>query len=78
MFALVLLTLFASMTAATAAVLADSALRWWSAFSTLRRELPGQADGALPALRPTSGAARPALLRPAALRTANRGISRAA
>ena len=30
MFALVLLTLFASMTAATAAVLADSALRWWS------------------------------------------------
>ena len=78
MFALVLITLFVGMTAATAAVLADSALRWWSAFSTLRRELPGEADGALPALRPTSGAARPALLRPAALRTANRGISRAA
>ena len=54
MFALVLITLFAGMTAATADVLADSALR------------------------PTSGAARPALLRPAALRTANRGISRAA
>jgi len=78
MFALVLITLFAGLTAATAAVLDDSALRWRAAFSSLRRELSGQADGALPALRPTPGAARPALLRPAALRTANRGISRAA
>ena len=52
MFALFLTTLFIAAAAIVAGVLADSGLRWWSAFGALRRELKGDAAPMLPNLRP--------------------------
>ncbi|MCH2487385.1 MAG: hypothetical protein MK010_06555 [Erythrobacter sp.] len=43
MFALALIAAFAVLALASAAVLADSGLRWWSAFGRLRKELAGSA-----------------------------------
>ena len=52
MFALLLITLFFAAAVVVAGVLADSGLRWWSAFGTLRRELNGENAPLLPSLRP--------------------------
>ena len=52
MFALLLITLFFAAAVAVAGVLADSGLRWWSAFGSLRRELNGENAPLLPSLRP--------------------------
>ena len=41
MFALALVAAFVVLALASAAVLADSGLRWWSAFGRLRSELAG-------------------------------------
>jgi hypothetical protein len=53
MFALFLIALLTATAVAAAGVLADSGLRWWSAFGALRRELKDGKVPALPALRPT-------------------------
>ncbi|MBX7502346.1 hypothetical protein K3181_12915 [Qipengyuania sp. YG27] len=52
MFALFLTALLVVTAVAVAGVLADSGLRWWSAFGALRRELKGETVQLLPALRP--------------------------
>ena len=51
MFALFLIALLTATGVVVAGVLADSGLRWWSAFGALRRELKGDTP-ALPNLRP--------------------------
>lgn len=52
MFALFLVALFALAAIAALGVLADSGLRWWSAFGQLRREIRHEGVyAALPALR---------------------------
>ncbi|QKG71197.1 hypothetical protein [Erythrobacter mangrovi] len=57
MFALFLVALFALTAVAALGVLADSGLRWWSAFGQLRREVIRTAIVApLPDLRPTISA----------------------
>jgi hypothetical protein len=53
MFALFLFALLVAIAVATVCVLADSGLRWWSAFGILRRELNNGAAPALPLLRRT-------------------------
>ena len=45
MFALALVAAFVVLAFASAAVLADSGLRWWSAFGRLRSELAGSKEG---------------------------------
>ncbi|MBX7495697.1 hypothetical protein K3172_07485 [Qipengyuania sp. 6B39] len=53
MFALFLIALLALTAVAALGVLADSGLRWWSAFGQLRREMRmTSATVALPSLRP--------------------------
>jgi hypothetical protein len=55
MLALFLIALVALTALAALGVLADSGLRWWSAFGQLRREMANTAITApLPALRPVS------------------------
>ena len=54
MFALFLTGLFLATAVVVAGVLADSGLRWWSAFGALRRELKGDSAPHLPALRPAA------------------------
>lgn len=54
MFALFLIALLATIALATAGVLADSGLRWWSAFGALRREMKAGTTPLLPNLRPAS------------------------
>ena len=44
MFALALVAAFVVLAFASAAVLADSGLRWWSAFGRLRSELAGSLE----------------------------------
>lgn len=55
MFALFLTALLIATALIVAGVLADSGLRWWSAFGALRRELKGTGTATLPALRSTPG-----------------------
>ncbi len=52
MFALFLIALLTVTAVVVAGVLADSGLRWWSAFGALRRELKGETVPLLPTLRP--------------------------
>ena len=52
MFALFLIALLTATAVVVAGVLADSGLRWWSAFGALRRELKGGTTPLLPNLRP--------------------------
>jgi hypothetical protein len=78
MFALFLITLLAAIGLATATVLADSGLRWWSAFARLRSELKG-APAPLPALRPaTTAGSQAAFDRSGTIRFAGGRVSYAA
>ncbi len=52
MFALFLVILLAATALTAVGVLADSGLRWWSAFGRLRRDLKNGNVPALPSLRP--------------------------
>lgn len=55
MFALFLVAILALTAVAALGVLADSGLRWWSAFGQLRREMTRTAImGPLPELRPVT------------------------
>lgn len=80
MFALFLTALLLVAAVAVAGVLADSGLRWWSAFGRLHHEMKGDAAPVLPNLRPApaSLSAYSVCERPAATRLATRRISRAA
>jgi hypothetical protein len=84
MFAMLLIVLFALLGLASAIVLADSGLRWWSAFGRLRRQLDWAGNYALPAslvTRPTtarggfSGSGRVAMAHPRAARRALRAAA---
>ena len=79
MFALFLIALLTATGVVVAGVLADSGLRWWSAFGALRRELKGDTAPLLPTLRPavTMGGCS-AFGRCGTVRTASSEISRAA
>lgn len=79
MFALFLTALFITAVAVVAGVLADSGLRWWSAFGALRRELKGETAPLLPSLRPTvTAGGYSAFDRCGAITAANSKVSRAA
>ncbi len=79
MFALFLTALLVVTAVAVAGVLADSGLRWWSAFGALRRELKGETVQLLPALRPaTSLGTHSAFGRCGAISTVDVKVSRAA
>lgn len=79
MFALVLMALLVLLALASMAVLADSGLRWWSAFASLRRQLGGGEEcqttlaAALP--RRTPHHARPHGAREATARVALRAAA---
>ena len=79
MFALFLIALLTATAVVVAGVLADSGLRWWSAFGALRRELKGDTGPLLPNLRPAvTVGGYSAFGRSGAVRTAGGEISRAA
>ncbi|OAN81619.1 hypothetical protein A8B77_08610 [Erythrobacter sp. EhN03] len=78
MFALFLIALFTAIGLASIATLADSGLRWWSAFGQLRRELRGGTT-TLPILRPAHRSYGPVpAVRSGGLRASTTVVSRAA
>lgn len=78
MFALFLIALLTVIGLASVATLADSGLRWWSAFGQLRRELK-DGPATLPALRPAYRSHNPLpAARSGGLRASVTGVSRAA
>ena len=78
MFALFLVILLAATALAAVGVLADSGLRWWSAFGRLRRDLKNGNVPALPSLRPVIAGGHTAFDRSAAGRAAKGTINCAA
>jgi hypothetical protein len=79
MFALFLTALLVVTAVAVAGVLADSGLRWWSAFGALRRELKGETVQLLPNLRPAASMGmHSAFFRCGAIGTVSVKVSRAA
>ncbi|MBX7483868.1 hypothetical protein [Qipengyuania qiaonensis] len=79
MFALVLIALVIAVMVAATGTLADSGLRWWSAFDALRRDLKGEIVPALPSLRPVAvGSGNAGFDRPCTARAAKGAINCAA